>query len=257
MRFDEDTVDWHFEVWEWLLKNFGGFSTFSETALITPTHEFYPFNSSYEHSYFEAVFDATKSFMGLKDWPCVLERLDDDDVIGDIMQDHGIEGSWGNEGAAGTFEITDQEIIIRYSPRQVHDPVALVATMAHELSHYLLVTAKSDPPGGWEDHELHTDLAAVFCGFGIFQCNSAFSFQQWSDGLMEGWSTSRQGYLPESELAYGLALFAILSDIETKPIIRMLKANPRSYFKKAIKDLKNREERIEQLKSVTSTTKEG
>jgi hypothetical protein len=251
MRFDEDTVAWHFAVWEWLLENFGGYTAFLETRLTTPTHDHFPFAPSYDHSYFVEVFTEVKSLMGLEDWPCKLEKMDDEDTTGDLLREHGVEGDWESEGAAGTFQISDEEVIIRYSPRQAEDPASLVATLAHELSHYLLATAISDPPGGWDDHELHTDVAAVFSGFGIFQCNSSFSFNQWSDGLNSGWSSQRQGYLPESELAYSLAIFATLSSIETKPIISMLHSNSRSYFKRALKDLKRRSDAVEHLKSVT------
>jgi hypothetical protein len=218
-----------------------------EGTLITPSPEFFPFAPSYDDSYFEAVFENTKALMGLQKWPCTLERMDEDD---DMDRSHQLEGEWNRQGAVGTFQITDQDVIIRYSSQQAQDPVALVATLAHELSHYLLATARTDPPGGWEDHELHTDIATVFSGFGIFQCNSAFTFQQWSDGLMQGWRTSRQGYLSESQLAYDLGIFATLHGLEPKPIARLLKPNPRSYFKKAIKDLIRRSPEINRLKSI-------
>ena len=40
-----------------------------------------------------------------------------------------------------------------------------------------MATSPGAPPGGWDLHELHTDLAAVYLGFGIFLANSARSFQ--------------------------------------------------------------------------------
>jgi len=174
MRFDDDIATWHFEIWKWLLENLGGFSSFKENPFVTPTQEFYPFHPSYEHSYFEDIFNTTNTLMGVKDWPCRQERLEED--VPGAKPPPGVEASWSSDEPAGTFELTDRGAIIRYTPEQANEPMALVATMAHELSHYILATAQSDPPGGWEDHELHTDVAAVFSGFGLFLCNSAFSF---------------------------------------------------------------------------------
>jgi len=217
-------------------------------SFVTPTKDFYPFQPSYEHSYFEEVFNTTKSLMGIKDWPCELVRFEED-LTNSILAT-GLEGSWETSGAVGTFEITEEGVVIQYEPEQAKDPVALIATMAHELSHYILATAETDPPGGWEDHELHTDVAAVYSGFGVFLCNSAFTFQQWQDGTMSGWSSSRQGYLPESELALDLAIFCKLSDIEHKPILKMLKATPKSYFKMAINLLEDYEEDLQSLREI-------
>ena len=55
------------------------------------------------------------------------------------------------------------------------DPVALVATLAHELGHVILLRPglvdRDDP-----DMEQLNDLLMVFLGFGIFTANSAFRF---------------------------------------------------------------------------------
>jgi len=67
---------------------------------------------------------------------------------------------------------------------------------------------------------------------------------------MSGWSTSRQGYLPESELSFDLAIFCKLSELEPKPIQRMLKSTPRSYFKKAFKFLQYCEKELQELREV-------
>ena len=69
-------------------------------------------------------------------------------------------------------------MVITYNPSLTDDIDAMIATFAHELGHYLMSTAKTAPPGGWELHELHTDLTAVYLGFGLFLANSARSFGQ-------------------------------------------------------------------------------
>lgn len=89
----------------------------------------------------------------------------------------------------------------------MEDPVALVATLAHELGHVILlrpVLVDRDDP----DMEQLNDLLTVFLGFGIFTANSAFRFEQHSDNTSQGWSASRLGYLSEEELGYALSRLA-------------------------------------------------
>ena len=88
----------------------------------------------------------------------------------------------------------------------LQDPQALVATLAHELCHvHLISDGRIDPDR--PDHEPLTDLLTVFLGFGIFNANTAVQFKQFEDGVMQGWSSSRQGYLPEEAFGYALALY--------------------------------------------------
>ena len=117
----------------------------------------------------------------------------------------------GPSTPCGTFSIEQSEgghfAVITYDPELENDQQALVATFAHELGHYLMATAASAPPGGWELQELHTDLAAVYLGFGIFMANSAWSFGQFQSAGMIGWSSRTQGYLSEVALVSALAIF--------------------------------------------------
>ena len=60
------------------------------------------------------------------------------------------------KSAAGTFQLMRDDsgkmvALIRYDPRQLDDLPTLVATLAHELSHYLLSTASTSFPG-WAGH---------------------------------------------------------------------------------------------------------
>ena len=76
----------------------------------------------------------------------------------------------------------DREVEITYSPAALRDPSGFIATMAHELSHYLMATIPLEPPGGPEAKEPATDICSIFLGFGVFAANSAFSFRQFDDG---------------------------------------------------------------------------
>jgi hypothetical protein len=113
-------------------------------------------------------------------------------------------------------------------------PHSLVATFAHELSHYLLHSAGTQPPGGRELNEHATDLGAVFMGFGTFLANSAKNFSQFQNESEQGWQMQSQGYLSENALVTSLALFVLLSDADEKAAERDLKNYLRGPFRKAI-----------------------
>lgn len=86
-------------------------------------------------------------------------------------------------------------------------PCRLVATFAHELSHYLIHADGSMPPGGAELEEHATDVTAVFLGFGVFMANGAKNFAQFQNEAESGWEMRRLGYLSEEALAAALAMF--------------------------------------------------
>ena len=127
--------------------------------------------------------------------------------------------------------------MITYNPALADDTDALVATFAHELGHYLMSTAHTAPPGGWELHELHTDLAAVYLGFGIFLANSARSFSQYQSAGEMGWSSRTQGYLSEGALVTAIAIFQRLAGRDPMEAAPWLKDYLRSDLKKTAKAL--------------------
>lgn len=111
------------------------------------------------------------------------------------------------EQPGGTFGDEGNEVVITYAPDSVDDPVGLVATLAHELSHYLL-PAKDEPPGGWDNHEFCTDLCVVYSGFGLFGAATAFRYYSGA----QSWGYQRSGYLTQPEWTFALAVFFALRD---------------------------------------------
>jgi hypothetical protein len=176
----------------------------------------------------------------MTDWPCDLVPHVDApgarQLLGNVPH-----GEHESHGAGGTFRVRVRQGKVRgkmtYSPATLAEPADFIATMAHELGHYLMAGATSDPPGGAEAEEPATDLAAVFLGFGVFLANSAFSFRQFQDGTTQGWERRARGYLDERCLAYALALFCRLLGIDPRLARPHLDTNPRSYFKHALLDL--------------------
>jgi hypothetical protein len=86
------------------------------------------------------------------------------------------------------------------------------------------------------------DRLTLLLGFGAFAANSAFRFEQHSDGRPQGWSARRHGYLSEEQLGYALARFAYERG-ETKPAWKsVLSTNIASYCKRSAAWLATRRE---------------
>jgi hypothetical protein len=223
-RFLEAGVeDWVLETWAWLLTEFGGLGRLRQSALVLPTRDFFPPTDTVGDARALYLFQQVKLWAGLADWPCELEAFDRPAgarvaQVGAIR--HG-------KSANGTFRIVENRAVISYASDLVSQPAQLIATLAHELAHYLLLTkARTDPPGGPELEELATDLAVAYLGFGVFGANAAFTFGQHGDAFSQGWASSRSGYLSERSWAFALALFCTLKD----------KSAPTEHLKDALVD---------------------
>jgi hypothetical protein len=118
-----------------------------------------------------------------------------DDLTHGLVPFYSSRGS----GAAGLYHHDPSaRARIEIDEFQMKDPMTLVAVIAHELGHIILLRPglvdRAEP-----DMEPLTDLLTVFLGFGIFTANAAFRFEQHQDGRPRGWSARRQGYLSEEE----------------------------------------------------------
>lgn len=233
--FTEERALWLYQHYRWLEENLPARGEAYQPPLVLPTAEFFPTRNTGDHAFAVAVFDATREYMGIRDWDCVLESQSEEErkAVQELGKAGGLYGETRIADAAGTFRAGEQ-IKITYSPELLRDPPGLVATFAHELCHYLLATVTDEPPCGWAEHEPLTDLAAVHEGFGIFLCNSAFQFGQWSDHRYAGWRTSTRGYLNEAELGFALGVFCVRGKIDPELALRHLKQNPAEVFWDAI-----------------------
>lgn len=205
LPIDQDELDFQLATFKWLQREFGDVG---ETALILPTPSFFPGIAAGGRADAPRLFEDVRRAAGMEDWPCELEAGGSDRPVeaGNAL----LLRHQGPSAPCGTFRIAEgpagRHAIISYNPDMERDSAALVATFAHELGHYLLATAKGTPPGGWDLHELHTDLAAVYLGFGIFLANSARNFGQFQSAGEIGWSSRAQGYLSEGALVTALAI---------------------------------------------------
>ena len=237
------------ECFKWLLTYFGGDAFYKEIQLVLPTREFFPATLDSNESAAKTTFAQVSKHAGMGKWPVNLEAQEEDPNlhIAPTLVIRNIE-----QNPLGTFSANEEnDAVITYNPKIISDPAQMIATFAHELSHYLTATAQEPPPGGWDNWEFATDIGAIFLGFGIFMANSAFNFSQYSGPDAIGWQTSGGGYLTEAEYSYALAMFLRLKEIPPKKAFPHCDTNIKKHLKRALKELDS-SNIISELKLVNS-----
>lgn len=116
------------------------------------------------------------------------------------------------QGAAGLFERSEADggkSTIWLEQSSAADPMKVIATLAHELSHHVLLEGRW-LTGEETDHEFVTDLFPAVRGLGLFPANAVLAESSYSDGQYHAWQISRLGYLPGRMHGYALAILAWL-----------------------------------------------
>lgn len=233
LPIDGEEFEFQLATFKWLTAEFPEFAV---APRVWPTTDSFP---SEGRRGVETLFDEVRAAARMADWPCELRAGADNREV-DAGNAHLIRHS-GTPAPCGTFEVMDgpdgRHAVITYNPSLVNDTESMVATFAHELGHYLMATAESTPPGGWDLHELHTDLTAVFLGFGTFLANSARNFRQFQSAGEMGWSFGGQGYLSEGALVTALVVAERLAGRDPMAAAPHLKVYLRSDLKRAAKAL--------------------
>lgn len=194
----------------WLQDQFGR-DTLADVRVVLPTPEFFPDSYGGVPDDARVMLDRVAGYMRVDPRAVKLMLYSESDApplsgagIGTISGSAGFYSPGDPDGAndedAGRATIGIEE-------GQLADPLALVATLAHEIGHELLIgqgRVSADDP----DHEPLTDLLTVFLGMGIFTANSTIRDRGWSSGVWAGWKTQRLGYLDQRAFGYALARFA-------------------------------------------------
>jgi hypothetical protein len=232
---DAELTQWQYDCFDWLLQHTGGLDAFKQRQLISPTPQYFPHDGSRGHAFAEMIFNQVKAHAGMTDWPCTLACQEADPNV--MVSPHAfVKGA--PSSSAGTYRaLKEGGALITYNPEQLHHPMSLVATFAHELAHYRTAGFPEPPPGGWEVWEPATDLAAVFMGFGIFLANSRFHFEHFNDGKTSGWRWQQQGYLSDVEVLHMHAIVCHVQGIERIQTLPHLKPALRGIFKRVVKDV--------------------
>ncbi|MGH9942601.1 MAG: hypothetical protein ACRD9R_09645 [Pyrinomonadaceae bacterium] len=227
-----DEKSWLDESMLWLLDEFGA-DTLRNAVVVLPTEEFFPDPYSGEEEDVWLLVSRVCGYMGVDPDRLELELYADEECeLRRNLPSH--EGQHG--GAVGHYQKRRGKFVIAIEYSQVSDPVSLVATVAHELGHVLLLGG-GRASAGWEDHEALTDLLTVFLGMGVFTGNTAFRFSQWTDAFSQGWQAERLGYMTEEMFGYALALFARGRAERGPAWAKYLEGNVGAYFKSSCKYL--------------------
>ncbi|WP_137870684.1 hypothetical protein [Sphingopyxis sp. 2PD] len=210
--------EWQLAGFRWLLEEFEGLDKHRAGILATPDGACFPDSKQTGDARAAELLAQIMTIADIADWPVRLVLDDGEPELRAVSQMHALtpETGW----AMGTFQMVEDgaggwlaEIVA--SRQQIGNEAALVATLAHEVVHYLLSSTERPVPGGEDCHELLTDLAAVFFGFGIFLGNAA-RFSHHTQGELGtqygGWFVAgSQGYLCERALMTALAISETLA----------------------------------------------
>jgi len=230
----ETDREWVDDSFLWFAKEFGT-DVIKKSDTITPTPNFFPETYTATYEDVEKLVHRVCGWMKIDPGIVDLRFFADDDATTSMMPGTGPR-TW--KGAAGLYAAGDgdKEFILAIEENTIHEPVVVVSTIAHELSHAHLIgsgrVTRED-----EDQEYLTDLLTVYFGMGIFTANASFRFRQWEDGRYHGWEARKHGYLPEPVLGYALALYALGRGESRPPWARYLQYNVNALLKKSLKYL--------------------
>ncbi|MCE9548019.1 MAG: hypothetical protein K8T25_21305 [Planctomycetia bacterium] len=178
------------------LANTLGIERLTRAEVILPTPQFFPDPYQPNAEGARRLLDRLCGYMGVTDRKIEMEVRDDAQM----------------PGAAGHYDIS-ADGMIRVARSQLANPMSLVATLAHELSHDILLRNKHLTTET-TDHEWITDLLPVFLGVGIFAANATVWEKNERSGRSYRWSVGRQGYLPSRMFGYAMALFVFMREEE-------------------------------------------
>lgn len=190
--YEKTWTEWRMR---WLADQFG-IDRLLQADVILPTEDFFPDSFAGTAEDAENLLELVSSFMG----------VDARKIRMEVCLDAQLPG------AAGHYD-RGAQTVIRVAQSQLADATRLVATLAHELAHEMLLgrgLLSADVP----DHEHVTDLLPVFLGVGIFAANATVHEDHGRHGNYSWWTMGKSGYLPSHVFGYAFALFAFMRDEE-------------------------------------------
>lgn len=227
---DDHVRQWTDNGFERLAKMLGR-DTLVRAQVILPTDQFFPdaFDGSKESV--TRMAGRVAGYMGVPLDSFTIEIFaDNEEAWQETLIHRSYREGEAKDAAALYFHQPEEgRHLVGVHAKQLKNLDSLVATIAHELAHVLLLG------GGLldrdvEDMEPLTDLATVFLGLGVFTAGAAYQFRQWTDDVLQGWSSNRLGYLDERTWGYALARFAQLRG-EVRPAwAKGLPENIQVYF---------------------------
>jgi hypothetical protein len=221
--------DWIEGSLHWMVDQFG--QQVLRGPVVLPTSAYFP-------ETFTGTVDDVRQVLAMV---CAHMNVDVECIDFDFIDDDehelvsNVPLAWSSHNAAGHFEVRAGRPVVAVASSVARDPVALVATISHELGHVRLL-GEGRMTVERRDHEPLTDLLTVFFGLGVFAANAAFRFSS-NQG---GWRASRLGYLTEPMYGYGLAYYSFLRGERRPDWRRYLDTNPRVFLRRGLRYLHSR-----------------
>lgn len=230
---DTETKEWIEEAFVWLIEELG-IDVMRDVEVVLPTEEYFPdaFNGS--RASIRRMVDRVCEYMDVDSKMIDVQFYENEDES--KLHPLAADGK-SRSHALGTYRRRrDGKYSISLDISQARNPQILVAMIAHELGHVILLGEERLDPD-YADHEPMTDLVTVFYGLGVFNANSSFVFEQWTNPQFQGWQAGRAGYLTEEMFGYALALFAYLREEQKPDWKSFLNTNIKSYFNSSLRYL--------------------
>lgn len=208
-----------------------------KSRVVLPLPEYFPEHYGFDEEGLAKLIAKVCGYMGVDSSlvDCHIYSEDEHSQLGK----HFTSWSASHSGSAGKYYGRVGETgryMIGVEKSKLRNALSLIATIAHELGHVLLLgegrISRDD-----KDHEILTDLTTIYLGMGVFLANSAFQFRQWNDSAKQGWSISQQGYLGQSMSGYALAAWTWMRGDIKAPWSHHLAPNVKDMFKRSLKYL--------------------
>lgn len=208
----DDLRDWIDDNFDWVDRNHPEWLI--DTPLILPTKAFFTAQGGSDHN---TALGVTQDVMRLLkiDRPIQLEALPE--LPDELQHQYGQLSQ-----TAGEYWHDNNVPVITYRPSLLRQPLAFINTMAHELIHMRLAPVAEALPGGYEAHELATDLHCIIAGFGVIQLQAAEQM---------GWT----GYMTQPSRAVALERFCNRTGTSSDVALEFLSGRPAKWFNKALK----------------------
>ncbi|HVZ97143.1 MAG TPA: tetratricopeptide repeat protein [Chitinophagaceae bacterium] len=233
---NEETREWIENCFLWFINSFGK-DTIKKRKVLIPDYKDFPivYNGKQQAAFDTLKIVATQMEIDADNINLVIynegqQEIDSGNLFGGRIFLQSVKDQKYSGGVyLGKQE--DGKYLIGLEDKNLKDPLAIVASLAHELSHIKLLGEKRIRG----NNEHLTDLTTIIFGLGVFNANAAF---QTINGYgFSGWS--KLGYLTQMQWGYALALFCYLREEENPEWVKFLSVNVQADFKKSITFIQN------------------
>lgn len=204
---------------KWLAENLG-LARMLEARVILPTDEHFPGVVVGKASSAHVVLDQLCQYMGIERSRVQLMICTEDQL----------------PDATGLY-VAGKPAVIKIRDWLLDDPEQLVATLAHELAHEILLGDGLLNTNN-DDLERLTDLLPAYLGVGAFAANATVREATLREGRFSWWEMSRHGYLPSRHFGYAMALFSYVREDQDTSWARMLRPDVAEPFRVGLKYLR-------------------